>query len=146
MLKRMRKNKKGFTLAELLIVVAIIGVLVAISIPIFTTQLEKSREAVDLSNIRAAYAECSADVLTNSKATGYYEKVTVQQKKDGWVSSPEKIAGSLDITKDTTGSKLGETNTEVYVCVSSEGVLSLAPTAPSGYTDASTVGKKTTTP
>ena len=33
----MNKNKKGFTLAELLLVVAIIGVLVAISIPIFTT-------------------------------------------------------------------------------------------------------------
>ena len=33
----MKKNKKVFTLAELLIVVAIIGVLVAISIPIFTT-------------------------------------------------------------------------------------------------------------
>ena len=38
----MNKNKnKGFTLAELLIVVAIIGVLVAISIPIFSKQLEK---------------------------------------------------------------------------------------------------------
>lgn len=33
--------KKGFTLAELLIVVAIIAVLVAISIPIFSSQLEK---------------------------------------------------------------------------------------------------------
>ncbi|MGN8700071.1 type IV pilin protein [Bacillota bacterium HCP3S3_F1_1] len=52
----MNKNKKGFTLAELLIVVAIIGVLVAISIPIFTSQLEKSREAVDLANLRSAYA------------------------------------------------------------------------------------------
>ena len=46
------KNKKGFTLAELLIVVAIIAVLVAISIPIFSSQLEKSRRAVDLSNAR----------------------------------------------------------------------------------------------
>ena len=64
MLKRVRKNKKGFTLAELLIVVAIIGVLVAISIPIFTSQLEKSRDAVTLSNIRAAYAEVQAAYLT----------------------------------------------------------------------------------
>ena len=52
----MKKNRKGFTLAELLIVVAIIGVLVAVSIPIFTSQLEKSREATDLANIRAAKA------------------------------------------------------------------------------------------
>ena len=33
-----KTNKKGFTLAELLIVVAIIAVLVAIAIPVFTTQ------------------------------------------------------------------------------------------------------------
>ena len=43
----MKINKKGFTLAELLIVVAIIAVLVAIGIPIFASQLEKSREAAD---------------------------------------------------------------------------------------------------
>ena len=52
-----KNNKKGFTLAELLIVVAIIAVLVAIAIPIFTSQLEKSREATDMANIRAAYAD-----------------------------------------------------------------------------------------
>ena len=60
------RKKKGFTLAELLIVVAIIGVLVAISIPIFTSQLEKSRDAVTLSNIRAAYAEAQSAYLTGS--------------------------------------------------------------------------------
>ena len=47
-----RRFKKGFTLAELLIVVAIIAVLVAISIPIFNSQLEKSRRAVDLHTAR----------------------------------------------------------------------------------------------
>ena len=52
----LNKNKKGFTLAELLIVVAIIAVLVAISIPVFTNQLEKAREAVDLENVRSAYS------------------------------------------------------------------------------------------
>ena len=50
------KRKKGFTLAELLIVVAIIAVLVAISIPIFTSQLKKARLAVDHSAMRDAYA------------------------------------------------------------------------------------------
>ena len=52
----MKKNNKGFTLAELLIVVAIIAVLVAIAIPVFTTQLEKSREATDIANVRSAYS------------------------------------------------------------------------------------------
>lgn len=52
----MNKKNKGFTLAELLIVVAIIAVLVAVSIPIFTSQLKKARLAVDHSAIRDAYA------------------------------------------------------------------------------------------
>ena len=51
-----RKQNKGFTLAELLIVVAIIAVLVAISIPIFNNQLRKARLATNQANARAAYA------------------------------------------------------------------------------------------
>ena len=58
-----KTNKKGFTLAELLVVVAIIAVLVAIAIPIFTSQLEKSREATDLANIRSAYAEATTKAI-----------------------------------------------------------------------------------
>ena len=62
----MRKmlNKKGFTLAELLIVVAIIAVLVAIAIPIFTSQLEKARESTDIANIRDYYAEIATALVT----------------------------------------------------------------------------------
>lgn len=45
---------KGFTLAELLIVLAILSILAAIAIPAFTAQLEKARAAVDLSNARSA--------------------------------------------------------------------------------------------
>lgn len=64
----MKKNNKGFTLAELLIVVAIIAVLVAVAIPVFTTQLEKSRDATSVANIRSAYAEAMTDYLTGSSA------------------------------------------------------------------------------
>lgn len=84
MIRKMRENgKKGFTLAELLIVVAIIAILVAISIPIFSAQLEKSREATDAANIRSAYAEVSADMLTNDSSDKSIE-VPAKQKKAGW--------------------------------------------------------------
>lgn len=56
-------NKKGFTLAELLIVVAIIAVLVAIAIPVFTKQLHNARVAAEVANCRAYYAELQADYM-----------------------------------------------------------------------------------
>ena len=59
-------NKKGFTLAELLIVVAIIAVMAAIAIPIFTAQLGKASAATDEANIRSGYANASAELLTSA--------------------------------------------------------------------------------
>ncbi len=61
-----KMNKKGFTLAELLIVVAIIAVLVAIAIPIFRGQLEKAKVATDQANARSAYGEAVAKYLSDS--------------------------------------------------------------------------------
>ena len=80
-----KTNKKGFTLAELIIVVAIIAVLVAIAIPVFTAQLEKSREAVDAANIRASYAQIMADAITSDETvdTSKYS-VDLKQEKTGW--------------------------------------------------------------
>ena len=80
----MKKNNKGFTLAELLIVVAIIAVLVAIAIPVFTTQLEKSREATDMSNLRAAYAEVMAEYLSNGATGTPTATVTARQTQPDW--------------------------------------------------------------
>ena len=93
MKKLFKKDQKGFTLAELLIVVAIIAVLVAISIPIFTSQLEKSRESVDAANLRSAYAECSAEILTvdSSKTKIVYKQVDPKQTTSGWVAKPDQI-------------------------------------------------------
>lgn len=77
-----KMNKKGFTLAELLIVVAIIGVLVAIAIPVFTTQLEKSREATDIANVRSAYAEVVTAYLSNESDPSM--TVEAKQTVSGW--------------------------------------------------------------
>ena len=65
-----KNNKKGFTLAELLIVVAIIAVLTAIAIPIFTVQLEKSREETDIANMRSTKAGAVALLLSGYKLDG----------------------------------------------------------------------------
>lgn len=68
MLKKLQ-SKKGFTLMEMLIVVAIIAVLVAIAIPVFNGALTKSKEAADVANVRATYAEWQTSMLTeNTKA------------------------------------------------------------------------------
>lgn len=61
MIAKIRKSKGGFTLTELLVVVAIVGILVTISIPIFTSQIHKARVATDWANVRAYYAELTYD-------------------------------------------------------------------------------------
>ncbi len=98
-----KRNQKGFTLAELLIVVAIIAVLVAIAIPIFSAQLEKSREATDLSNIRSAYATLVADYLNNDEAaTAKSVSVDAKQKEASWKLSSHE----LEVMKDGSASRL----------------------------------------
>ncbi|RKM56329.1 pilin [Butyrivibrio sp. X503] len=56
-------KNKGFTLAELLIVVAIIAVLVAVAIPVFTAQLDKAKVATTVANIRAGFAEAQSRAM-----------------------------------------------------------------------------------
>lgn len=92
---RIKRSKKGFTLAELLIVVAIIGVLVAISIPIFSGQLEKAREATDAANIRSQYAEVLTDAMMGgsvNKNHADYAPVQLRQQKDKWQSDGLKAS------------------------------------------------------
>lgn len=131
-MKKIRTNKKGFTLAELLIVVAIIGVLVAISIPIFTSQLEKAREATDLANIRSAYAEVTADYLTSSKTQS--KTVTKVQTKPGWEGSTGdgKIAGVKVSDVDAGGTG------EVTVSIDADGTVHLGKATISASDAAST--------
>lgn len=102
------KDHRGFTLAELLIVVAIISVLVAISIPIFNSQLEKAREAADIANVRSAYAEIMSAVITEDKSAAYFNsseekwsiKVFLKQKKDGWTMSTPITIGGVTSSED----------------------------------------------
>ena len=74
--------KSGFTLAELLVVVAIIGVLVAVSIPIFMGQLEKSRKALDMANARNIKSVLCAALNDGTLEMEDGAKLAVQIKKN----------------------------------------------------------------
>lgn len=63
-----KMNKKGFTLIEMLVVIAIIAILVSIVIPVVGDSTEKAREAKDAANIRAAITEATAKGLAAGSA------------------------------------------------------------------------------
>ena len=62
-MNEMHNKNEGFTLVELIIVVAIMGVLIALLVPVYARHVEKSRETVDIANVRSAYAEIMAEVM-----------------------------------------------------------------------------------
>ncbi len=126
-----KMNKKGFTLAELLIVIAIIAVLIAIAIPTFSGALENARLQTDHANIRSAYgmmmvgemqgfietASTTTDVATlTSKTTWYFQKDgtliegdTGKAKATAYVTQADgteaKCSSSAGCSEETDGHK-----------------------------------------
>ena len=97
---------------EMLIVVAIIAVLIAIAIPIFTSQLENSREATDKANLRSAYAEQMAAMVSwDGKSTLADVKVKAQQAQANWQSDGDKA--TTKIADGITDAKGNESAVEV---------------------------------
>ena len=133
-LMKKKLNKKGFTLAELLIVVAIIAVLAAIAIPVFSSQLTKAKVATDISNLRAAKAAAQVAYLTDNAAiakTGFYTDGTL-------VSGTSKVqvtmkADSTDATGDATNTLAGllqgatyDADDPLYVTVDANGNITFS--------------------
>lgn len=135
-MKKINRNH-GFTMAELLIVVAIIAVLVAVSIPVFSNQLEKSREATDAANIRSAYAQVQAAVLldTGNEIAGnshapdlvytaakdaagkwtYTAKIKLKQQQDNWINEPDIGGVTVSSSGVASGSTIPLANKFAYI-------------------------------
>jgi len=120
-----KMNKKGFTLMEMLIVVAIIAILIAIAIPTFTKQLEKSRESADAANLRSAYAEVVAEALGTGNGSSVSVVATQKQAEgtNGWQTSNLSI-GDLNVptfAKTTKGWTVSCTDEGVVTMTSYRG-------------------------
>lgn len=99
----MKQNRNGFTLMEMLIVIAMIAVLIIIAISVFASQLEKAREAADLANVRSAYAQVSEEVMLGNPGT--IVTVNLTQKEADWQSMEPVNIGGITHSK-----KQGDTN------------------------------------
>lgn len=100
-------NKKGFTLAELLVVVAIIAILVAVSIPIFTGKLNEARKNTDIAKVRAAKAAAVTEYLNDETQTNkYYNADQGTMVVD--IASAKKDGKGYNQTDQTGGVNKGE--------------------------------------
>ena len=94
-LKAKLKKQGGFTLIEMLIVVAIIAILIAIAVPMVNKALEKAREATDDANERAAIGLAYVDIMTDdslllaSTNTTHVANYKIENNKGSLVASTD---------------------------------------------------------
>lgn len=70
LLNKKQKNNKGFSLVELIVVIAIMVVLVAVLAPVFTRYIESSRRSTDVQNANSIAEAVLADVADGKFAKG----------------------------------------------------------------------------
>lgn len=120
-----KMNKKGFTLIEMLVVIAIIAVLVSIVIPVVGNSTEKAKEAADAANIRSAIAEVTTKALADG--TGSSKVVKMTQGTADFVSDELNTIGGLDATQFALVEDSTATNKPfVKITASDAGVITVA--------------------
>lgn len=80
-MKMMNKNKKGFTLVELMVVVVIIGILVAIAVPVYNGVSTNAQANADKATVRTLNGAVSM-YMADDKITTKDAKITAGTKAD----------------------------------------------------------------
>jgi type IV pilus assembly protein PilA len=96
-----KKNEKGFTLIELMIVIAIIGILAAIAIPNFITYRKRAYNSAanaDAKNIYTAAQAYYTDFPTGSPTLGNLQSYGFRQTADVTISPQAAVGTQGDFT------------------------------------------------
>lgn len=100
MIKKVREDRSGFTLAELLIVVAIIAVLVAVAVPVFTGAMDSSKLTVAQANVHAVKERAGAQYLLQKESGSVSYTATID--KNGDIKTFVKDATTASASTDPT--------------------------------------------
>ena len=111
-----RNNKKGFTLVELVIVIAVIAILAAVLIPTFGGIIEKANNSADLQEARNTFSEALIEDTTITQGTVY-----VQVGKDG--NKYVKFTDGAPVDDDKDGNYTNESIPENLVLYSDKDAL-----------------------
>jgi len=120
-----KMNKKGFTLMEMLIVVAIIAILIAIAIPTFSNQLLKSKQAADNATVRSAYAEAMATYLVSNTAVSK-QAFEITSKGSAYVKGGTQAKGNGEVISNSFTAGWAAANYQVVVWVNADGKVALS--------------------
>lgn len=115
-LSKKLKKAGGFTLIEMLIVVAIIAILVAVSIPMVGTSLEKARVSTDAANERAAKGAALVEYVTKGETT---QKVYYYDAANGKVAEAETGISAYGQCKNHKGGY-------IRITIKADGTASIA--------------------